>query len=243
MKLLYDESGSGTPVLLIHGLGGTGNVWGGIVPSLARHFRTICPDLPGCGRTQGDDGEVTTARLADALLAFADVLKLDRAHWVGHSYGSVVLQHLAAKAPGRVQSLALLGPFHAPADATRKALADRAAKARAEGLVEIANATVQMGTSAETKAHRPEVAAFVRELVMRQDAHGYASICEAIAGTTPAPVEAIACPTLVVTGDEDNTAPPPVAKALADKIPGAAFHVLPRCGHWTPLEQIGRAHV
>jgi pimeloyl-ACP methyl ester carboxylesterase len=93
-----------------------------------------------------------------------------------------------------------------------------------------------VATSALTKTHRPEVAAFVRELVMRQEPKGYAATCEAIVGTAAAKLEDITCPTLVITGDEDATSPPPVAKAIADKIKGASFHVLTGCGHWTPLE-------
>jgi pimeloyl-ACP methyl ester carboxylesterase len=235
MELEYDEYGSGTPVLLVHGLGGTGNLWGGCVATLARHFRVVCPDLRGSGRS-ACEGEISTPALTADLLAFMDRLKIDQAHCVGHSYGTVLLQHLAVGNPGRVRSLSLLGPIHAPAEAARKALAGRAATAHSEGLKGIADATVQAGTSAETKAHRPEVAAFVREMVMRQSAQGYAMTCEAVAGTQAAAVESLRCATLVVTGDEDATSPPLVAKALADKIAGSRFHVLPRCGHWMPVE-------
>jgi 3-oxoadipate enol-lactonase len=235
MKMIYDEQGTGTPVLLIHGLGGTGNVWGGCVTSLSRHFRTLCPDLIGSGRTPLE-GTITTTSLARALLSFMDERTQDRVHVVGHSYGSAVAQHLALANPARVRSLSLIGPIQAPAPAAKKAIAERAAKARSEGMAGIATATAQVGTSALTKAHRPEVAAFVKELVMRQDSHGYAATCEAIAGTEPAKLESLSCPTLVITGDEDATSPPPVAKELADKIPNARFHVIAGCGHWTPLE-------
>jgi 3-oxoadipate enol-lactonase len=236
MEMKYDDQGSGTPVLLIHGLGGTGNVWGGCVASLSRHFRTLCPDLIGSGRSPSS-GDITTPSLVQALLGFMDELGLERAHLVGHSYGSVLVQHLAVSHPARVRSLSLIGPILAPGEPARKALAERAAKARAEGLVAVANATVQVATSALTKADRPEVAAFVRELVMGQNPGGYAATCEAIAKTEPARIETLKCPTLVITGDEDTTSPPPVAKALADKIPGCRFHVLTGCGHWTPLER------
>src|SRR6185503_2025004 len=104
-----------------------------------------------------------------------------------------------------------------------QALRDRAAKARAEGMVAIADATVQIGTSAETKAHRPEVAAFVRELVMRQDAEGYALICEAISAIEAADLSGVRCPALVVTGDEDATAPPAVARSVAAALAGSKF--------------------
>jgi 3-oxoadipate enol-lactonase len=236
MKLAFDETGNGPALILVHGLGATGNLWGGMVPTLARQFRVVCPDLRGSGRTTRV-GDISTETLAGDLLELANGLGIEKAHWVGHSYGSVVLQHLAVEQPSRVLSLALIGPIQSASEAARPALAARAAKARAEGLAEIGSATAQVGTSAETKAHRPELAAFVRELVMRQDPESYAMTCEAVARSAPASIGKLRCPTLVITGDEDMTSPAPVAKAIADQIGGAHFQVLPRCGHWTPLER------
>lgn len=234
--MAVEIAGDGDPVLLIHGLGATGNLWTPQAGVLARFFRVVRPDLPGSGRSP-PEGEVSTARLVDAMVALLDRLDIGQAHVAGHSFGSVVAQHLAVGHPDRVRSLALIGPIQAPADPARKALRDRAQKARNEGLIGVADTTVQVGTSAETKAHRPEVAAFVRELVMRQDAAAYASTCDAVASVEPADVGTIRCPTLLVTGDEDATAPPKVVRALADKIPGSRMVVLGRCGHWTPLER------
>ena len=237
MKLRHDETGTGPALFLVHGLGATGNLWGGVVPTLSRQFRVVCPDLRGSGRTLCDGGAISSESLAADLLELADSLGIQQAHWVGHSYGCVVLQHLAVAHPSRVLGLGLIGPIRSASEAARAALAARAAKARAEGLADIGTATAQMGTSAETRAHRPEVAAFVREMVMRQDAESYAMTCEAVANSTPSGIENLRCPTLVITGDEDMTSPPPVARAIADLITDAKFHILPRCGHWTPIER------
>ena len=101
----------------------------------------------------------------------------------------------------------------------------------------VADAIVAGGTSADTKAHRPEVAALVREILMRQDAEGYALTCEALAKVQPADASKITCPTLLITGDEDGTAPPPRVKALTASISGAKMQILDRCGHWTTFER------
>jgi 3-oxoadipate enol-lactonase len=234
---VFESAGTGDPVVLIHGLGGTGNVWTPQVGVLSKYFTVIRPELAGSGRAPRRSGPVTTAAYVDDVVALLDHLKLAAAHFAGHSYGSVVCQHLAARHPQKVKSLALFGPLLAPPEAARQALRDRAAKARAEGMVGIADATVQIGTSADTKAHQPAVAAFVRELVMRQDPEGYALICEAVAAIEAADLSAVRCPALIVTGDEDATAPPAVARSVAAAIAGAQFRVLGRCGHWTPLER------
>ncbi|WP_408321239.1 alpha/beta fold hydrolase, partial [Paraburkholderia sp. RL17-347-BIC-D] len=51
MNLKYDDVGTGTPVVLVHGLGGTGNVFGAQVAVLSSGFRVVVPDLRGCGRS------------------------------------------------------------------------------------------------------------------------------------------------------------------------------------------------
>ncbi|QCO06562.1 alpha/beta fold hydrolase [Azospirillum argentinense] len=235
-QLAVEVHGNGDPVLLVHGLGGTSNVFGPQVGVLSRFFQCIRPDLPGSGRSPAD-GPLTIAGLADVVEGVMDERGLDRVHLVGHSLGTIVCQHVAARRPNRVRSLALIGPLHAPPDAARPVIRDRAAKARAEGMVGIADAIVQAGTSADTKANRPEVAALVREILMRQDPEGYARTCEALAAAEPADVARIACPTLLVTGDEDGTAPPTAVRALHRKIAGSSLRILDRCGHWTTFER------
>ncbi|MDR6775670.1 alpha/beta fold hydrolase [Azospirillum sp. BE72] len=235
-QLAVEVHGNGDPVLLVHGLGGTSNVFGPQVGVLSRFFQCIRPDLPGSGRSPAD-GQLSIAGLAEAIEGVMDERGLDRVHLVGHSLGTIVCQHVAVRCPNRVRSLALIGPLHAPPDAARPVIRDRATKARAEGMVGIADAIVQAGTSADTKANRPEVAALVREILMRQDPEGYARTCEALAAAEPADVSRIACPTLLVTGDEDGTAPPTAVRALHRKIAGSSLRLLDRCGHWTTFER------
>lgn len=235
-EMLLDSVGAGAPVLFVHGLGGTPNVFGPQVGVLTKHFTCIRAELPGSG------GSAAAGALAlDALAEQLATQVVDAAdgpvHVVGHSLGTIVCQHLAVKRPDRVRSLFLIGPILAPPDGARTALRDRAGKARAEGMTGIAEAIVQGGTSADTKAHSPVAASFVRELLMRQDPEGYALTCEALAGCAAADVERITCPTYLVTGDEDGTAPPAAVRNLASKISGSQFAVLERCGHWATLER------
>lgn len=238
--LFIETSGSGDPVLFVHGLGGTVNVFGPQVAVLSRFFTCHRFDLPGAGRSVSS-GEDSIEALVDAALAVLDHIgATGSVHVVAHSLGTVVAQHLALRAPDRVRSLSLIGPVHAPGQAGRDGLRVRAAKARTEGLVEIADQIVAAGTSAETKAVRPEVAAFVRELIMRQDAEGYARHCEALAAAEAADVARIGAPVLLVTGDEDNTSPAPACTALAGKFGDAKFVILGRTGHWATLERPGQ---
>ena len=229
---------AGDVALMIHGLGGTSNTWTPLLPAL-RTMRTIRFDLPGSGRSAGIEGALSIERFVDAARRVLASQKVERAHVLGHSLGTIVAFHLAASSPKTVRSLALFGPLLAPPDAARPNVRARGEKARSEGVAgmqAIADTLVQAATSAETKARRHAVVAYVRESLMRQDPDGYARTCDALAAAQPADVAAIKCPTLLVTGEEDGVAPPAAVRAIGEKIAGSRVEVLPKCGHWTPLE-------
>jgi 3-oxoadipate enol-lactonase len=238
-RIAVEDEGDGEAVVCVHGLGGTSNSFTPLMPVLAR-YRVVRIDLPGSGRSHRVEGELSIARMVDAALSVCSRLNVERAHWVGHSMGTIVLQHLAVAQPKLVRSLALFGPLPAPPDAARAALRTRAAKARSEmvaGMQAIADALVVAATSADTRQRLPGAVAFVRESLMRQDPEGYARSCEALADAQPAAIERIEVPTLLVTGDEDAVAPPQVSRAMSERMPRARAVVLPRCGHWTPIER------
>jgi pimeloyl-ACP methyl ester carboxylesterase len=238
-RMAVEIDGEGDAVLMIHGLGGSSNVWTPLMPSFAR-CRTVRPDLPGSARSARVEGPLSIDRFVQAMLRVAGAAGVERAHVVAHSLGTIVAFHLAAAAPHFVRSLALFGPLLAPADAIRGGIRGRGEKARTEGeagMQEIANALVQAATSAETKAKRPATAALVREFLMRQPPDGYARTCDALAAAQPADTTKITCPTLLVTGDEDAVAPAGSVRQIAERMPGCRLEILRGCGHWTPIEK------
>jgi 3-oxoadipate enol-lactonase len=240
-RVAVEDEGEGPVVVCVHGLGGSSNTWTPLMPALTRH-RVIRVDLPGSGRSQRAEGVLSIQRYVDALLGVCARLNVTRAHWLGHSMGTIVVQHIAAVHPEMTASVALFGPLIAPPDAARTAMQARAAKARegAAGMHEITQALLNAAISSDTRQRLPVAVAFVRESLMRQDGEAYARSCEALAGAQAAAVERIAAPVLLVTGDEDGVAPPQAVRAMADKLHGAKSTkvvVLPRCGHWTPVER------
>jgi pimeloyl-ACP methyl ester carboxylesterase len=249
-RLAVEDEGEGDAVVCVHGLGGSSNSFTALMPALAGH-RVVRPDLPGSARSAAIGGPLSMQGHADAILRACRQLGVGRAHFVGHSLGTIVCQHLAASNPALVRSLALFGPLIAPGDAARAAMRARAAQARGGvgAMQAIAHALVQAATSADTRQRSPAAAAFVRESLMRQDADGYARSCEALAEATAAAVERIEAPALLVTGDADAIAPPQAVRAMAERIGAARVGlpgggrtsvrvvVLSRCGHWAPIER------
>jgi len=235
-RMAVEVDGQGDAVIFVHGLGGNSNVFTPQVMALGSRYRTVRPDLPGSGRSPAS-GALSIGSLADAVVRAARVLGIERAYFVGHSMGTIVCQHIAVNEPRLVRAMALFGPLLAPPDPARQAMRERAVKARAEGMAGIAEAILQGATSGDTRANNPVAAALVRELLMRQDAEGYAKSCDALAGAEAADVRRIACPVLLVTGDEDGVASPSNVRAMAEQINGARVVILNRCGHWATLER------
>jgi pimeloyl-ACP methyl ester carboxylesterase len=234
---LFTESlgGRGEPMVLVHGLGGTTNTWASIAPVLRRDFTLHAYDLAGSGRSPVREGVSIASHVEE--LAAAVSRAGGKAHLAGHSLGTIICQHFAAAHPDKVLSLSLVGPFQAPPEGARKALRDRAAKVRAEGMLGIADAIVAGGTSDDTRTNNPAAAAFVRESIMAQPAEGYARNCEALSEAQPADLSRIACPVLLVTGDSDKTAPPEASRAMASALGHAEVVILPGCGHWATVER------
>lgn len=235
-RMAVEVEGAGDALVMLHGLGGTSNVYSPQMGLLAPRFRVIRPDLPGSGRSPAG-GALTIQGLVEIVLRALRVLGVEQAHFVGHSMGTILCQHVAVQQPSLVKGLALLGPLLAPPDAARQALRERAAKARTEGMSDIADAVVKGATSGDTKNSNPVGVAFIRELLMRQDGEGYARNCEALAGASAADVSQIGCRALLVGGDEDAIAPPSNVRAMAQQIAGARVAVLNRCGHWLSIER------
>ena len=241
-RVAVEDDGEGDAVVCVHGLGGSSNTFVPLMGALARH-RVIRIDLPGSARSQAAEGSLSIDRFVQTVRRVCQHLGVARAHFVGHSLGTIVCQHLSVTEPGLVRSLALFGPLLAPPEAARTALRGRAAKARSEGMAamqDITAALVQASVSADTRQRLPVAVAFVRESLMRQKGENYARSCEALADAQMADVHLIDVPVLLVTGDEDAVAPPQAVRTMGERFGKAKSIrtvVLPRCGHWTPIER------
>ncbi|MEU7816567.1 alpha/beta hydrolase [Pseudonocardia sp. NPDC049154] len=237
-ELAVEIEGEGPAVLFVHGLGGTSNFYQVQADALAGSHTVIRVDSAGAGRSDLAEG-ISIESHADDLAGVLDQAGVASAAVVGHSMGTLVVRAFAAKYPEKVTSLTLLGAVREPAEAGRQAQRDRAAVLREKGTAAVAPGVVANALSETTRRDRPEVAAFVRELVMRQDPEGYARNCEALAAATdPGPISP-SLPLLLITGDEDKVGPPDASRELADAHGSATIEILPGVGHWTALEAAG----
>ena len=107
--------GEGPPVVLLHGYGVSGTYMLPLARQLATSFRVLVPDLPGQGKSEPRPGLRSVSELADAFAAWLEAAELERPAVVANSLGCQVVTELAARAPGLVGPLTLVGPTIDPA--------------------------------------------------------------------------------------------------------------------------------
>ncbi|MDH4111819.1 MAG: alpha/beta hydrolase [Actinomycetota bacterium] len=121
------RAGSGPPLLAVHGLGGSGRYWQGLVDRLGDRYTVIAPDLPGFGASDAPEGDVDrTMLLGDldavvAALAPATIVRL-----AGHSLGGVLAALWASSHRDRIDGLAMAAsPFPDPSAMDLRTRADQ----------------------------------------------------------------------------------------------------------------------
>lgn len=103
------HSGTGEPVLLIHGWPQTSHCWRGAIPAIALTHTVVVPDLRGLGQTHDpDSGYDKRSIAADLVKLMRDELGHERFHVVGHDWGGIVAFLLAAYHPEVAQSLTVV---------------------------------------------------------------------------------------------------------------------------------------
>lgn len=105
MKMYYEVSGKGDPLIVLHGAYMNIISMGEIIPKLARTHKVYALELQGHGRTTDIDRPITYPNLADDVVAFMDVVGLKKADVFGYSMGAITGLQLAIRHPEKVNKL------------------------------------------------------------------------------------------------------------------------------------------
>lgn len=240
--LAVSARGQGPLVLMVHGMGGDRHTWQAQMEALAqRGFTAASVDLRGYGGSGDIEGALDFHRDFGAdLLAVLDHFHAPRAHLVGLSMGGRVVRSLALRHPARVASLVLANSspgFDAmPADEVERFIADRSAAFQG-GQVPASFGMDQARAMCAPDA-APEALRTAAEAMQRIRLKNYLAVLAAATRQDRGDrLEQIACPTLVITSDQDRVYPEPVTRQLLARIPGVAHARIERAGHLSNLEQ------
>lgn len=105
----YQGDANGEPIILLHGYSDSSFSYSTVLPLLDRKYRVYVLDQRGHGESDRPTNAYALSQFAADVLAFMDVMKIDKATIVGHSMGSFVAQHVAVAAPERVKRMVLSG--------------------------------------------------------------------------------------------------------------------------------------
>jgi pimeloyl-ACP methyl ester carboxylesterase len=238
-SLHYEIRGSGSPLLLLTGIGLDTSAWGSFADALAHEFRVLLLDARGAGRSGSPPPPYTTARLAADAAALLDHLAVGPAHVLGLSLGGLVAQELALLAPRGVRSLVLAataarlpGRPRRALDAWRRLLlaaTDGDAFRREQIAWVLGSATLEDDGVVEGVASAFAAA----PLPPAQGFAGQAAAC--IAHDARERLSQVRVPALVLAGRDDALVPCSATESLAAMLPGARFEAHPG-GHAFLLE-------
>jgi 2-hydroxymuconate-semialdehyde hydrolase len=241
----YIVAGAGEPLVLLHGSGPGVTAfanWRGVIPELARQFRCYAPDTLGFGYTEfpADIAGFEMDRWIGHLIGFMDALGVERAHFIGNSYGGALTLALAARYPERVGQIVLMGSAGLRMPMT-------AGLERVWGYQPSLEAMHELMT---TFAYDP---ALVKEEIVTSRYH--ASIRpgaqEAFASLFPEPrqrwldalatdedaLRALPHGVMLVHGREDVIVPWQSSQRFHELIRQSELHLFGQCGHWTQIEK------
>jgi 3-oxoadipate enol-lactonase len=240
IQMAYDDSGSGPPVILLHGYPFNRSMWREQVAALRANYRVITPDLRGHGDSDGSAGPATMNTMARDVGLLMDGLDISRAIIGGLSMGGYVVLAFYRLFPQRVRSL-ILADTRAQADTeeAKQIRAQQAEKVIAEGMAGIVDSMLPKLLAPETVSKRPEVVKRIRDMMLRTKPEGAAAALMGMATRDDQAehLSRIISPTLILVGREDAITPLQDAELMRQEIGGSRLEVIENAGHVSNIEQ------
>jgi pimeloyl-ACP methyl ester carboxylesterase len=228
------DRGSGPPLLLVHGLGMSGEMFEPVVESLARRHRLIIPDLRGCGRSRNLPPPYSVKRQAADLAALLDRLGITSTTALGYSQGGPVVQELALDYPQRVRALVLSNTYAYNMATVREKMESRIVPLLLQllGIRLFVKLVISLGLNELPK----EQAAWVANLIARTWGESDTKSItlawrEAMAFDSRERLQEIACPTLIIAASNDKAVPMHHATMLHNGIARSRLAVIEGADH------------
>ncbi|MGD9851362.1 MAG: alpha/beta fold hydrolase [Nitrospirales bacterium] len=250
-RIVYTEIGTGPPVILLHGFGGSMWNWEYQYEALAKHHRVLIPDLLGSGLSDKPPGPYTPKYLLDFFRAFMDALHIPRAVLIGNSMGAGLAMGMAMDYPERVESLILISGF--PPNLQESVASRKYQQFMYHRpplwLAKLGNWIVGRSTTErllqEIIFRQELITPLVIERSFQNRQRGglletlYALLdnIDEWEGQYGKRIDQISQRTLVLWGEHDRVFPPIVGERLKNQLPDAVWQIIPDSGHLPQWEQ------
>jgi pimeloyl-ACP methyl ester carboxylesterase len=225
------EAGRGDPVVVLHGWGGRIESMAPVISCLSDRFAVTAIDLPGFGESPVPAGAWGTADYAEFISDLCVERGIDRARFVGHSFGAKVSIYLAATHDRLVEKLVLTGSSGLTSAPSFKVRAKR-------GVSRAARFAGRFGTPGE------RVRSAVYRRIASQDYRDAGPLKPILVKVVNEDVShflpRINVPTLLVWGTEDDAVPVTHARQMEELIPDAGLVLFEGVGHFAYLDESER---
>jgi len=238
-KIQYVEAGSGPTVILLHGLGGSSQVWQFSIPALAAKYHVIVPDQIGFGKSDKPLVNYRIRTYVDFLDQFCKQLGIERATLVGNSMGGWIAAMFTASFPDRVDKLVLVDAagYAPPKDFDTRVFFGLNPTTR-EGM-KVLIAKVFYNKAFQTDAFIDQS---IAARLAAGDGYTINSITESIIrgeDFLDDLVKTIRRPTLIIWGRQDGLVPLAEGERFNKDIAGSKMIVIDQCGHAPNAEKPG----
>ncbi|HET9746526.1 MAG TPA: alpha/beta hydrolase [Chitinophagaceae bacterium] len=219
VKLYYEDTGRGMPLLLLHGFGRTGSDWDYFKPEFSKSYRVITMDLPGHGRS--DLMDTTDVYLhkkaAEYIIGLLDTLHIDSVNIMGISSGGFITLYIATLRPQLAKRIVIIGGQVYYSKTTRDVISS------------VADPDKNPRNENQIKTHGREKASLLaRQFWNFRKLYGDPSF-------TPDVLATVKARTLIIHGDNDQIAPVSNAWEMYQHIPQARLWIVPNGGHVPPV--------
>ena len=229
LRYAYQGDANGEPVILLHGYTDSSVSYSTVLPLLDRKYRVYVLDQRGHGDSDRPSGSYALQNFAADVVAFMDVMNIDKATIVGHSMGSFVAQHVAVAAPERVKRLVLSGSATTIRNAVVSDL-QREVAALKDPIPEKFVHDFQVGM-----AFQPLPDDFVKAVVKESlniPARVWREVMtEMLSPKAQVELTKIKVPTLILWGDKETVFPRSEQERLLAALPNARLKVYEDTGH------------
>lgn len=232
-------AGRGPPLVLMHGVGLDRRMWQAQVSYFARSHSVVCYDLLGHGESATIEATSGLDEFTRQLEGVLGALGLRTFSLIGFSFGGMIAQSFAIRHSASIDKLVLMSSVYARSEAERAAVESRLTQAREMGPQAIYPAALERWFSAAFLAGQPEQAQELhRRMVDNDDASFLAAytIFSSADRQLEGQLGRIACPTLIMTGENDGGSTPAMAWKMAKEIPRARVTIIPDGRHMMPME-------